>query len=671
MAQRPRSAERRQSLLGTALIGLCCLGTGVALAAGRAWLVQLAPPLTPNSSAAELSRNRRRSLDPDRRRDAALLLSAQAGSTPEQRRAWLRGQGWGNHASSRVLAAISLKQAALAAQASGRPQEAQALWRELLRRFPQEPASADALYALGRQRPPLRRTLLERFAAHPAALAAALEAGDALHLARWGARWPGAEALLLQTCDAQAATLSADDQQLLAAGLVQLGRSEQALSCLGETTPTAELQLRLAQVMLRGSRAQQTQAEERLLNLAKGGGSAGLEAAQLLAQSPAAGAVAVLQQLPATLQDNAPVQARLAEAGQRDPAAVLERWPNDPASWELQWRAARKALLQRDWSQAQRWLNALKSATLPAPLAARQLFWRGWTAQQQGDQASAEQFWRATQRTQPLGYYSWRASERLGATHNGEVKGAPHLAWQPLNSGDTRIDALWQRGQALEAWETWRTKQGGQAPSNPGEFLIEGRLRTAIGDDWTGLGQLERASFRLPQIDCRGQLERDRQLHPLRFSKELTAASEASGIELALLLAVAKQESRFSPSVRSGAGASGLLQLMPATASELAGEPLDHQALSDPGRNGALGAAYLKQLLSGSGGNRFEAIASYNAGPGAVGGWLTRGGFDLQREPELWTEAIPYPETRLYTKKVLGNAWSYQQQGRSAEELCR
>ena len=131
-----------------------------------------------------------------------------------------------------------------------------------------------------------------------------------------------------------------------------------------------------------------------------------MEAARLLAQSPATGAVAVLQQLPPSLQDSAPVQARLAEAGQRDPAAVLERWPNDPASWELQWREARKALLQRDWSQAQRWLDALKSATLPAPLAARQLFWRGWTAQQQGDQASAEQFWRATQQTQPLSYLS-------------------------------------------------------------------------------------------------------------------------------------------------------------------------------------------------------------------------------------------------------------------------
>jgi soluble lytic murein transglycosylase len=50
-------------------------------------------------------------------------------------------------------------------------------------------------------------------------------------------------------------------------------------------------------------------------------------------------------------------------------------------------------------------------------------------------------------------------------------------------------------------------------------------------------------------------------------------------------------------------------------------------------------------------------VASYNAGPGAVAGWL---GPRLVSAPELWVEAIPYPETRLYVKKVLGNVWSYQ-----------
>jgi soluble lytic murein transglycosylase len=56
-------------------------------------------------------------------------------------------------------------------------------------------------------------------------------------------------------------------------------------------------------------------------------------------------------------------------------------------------------------------------------------------------------------------------------------------------------------------------------------------------------------------------------------------------------------------------------------------------------------------------------IASYNAGPGAVTGWLADPAERrrLRDEPELWVEAIPYPETRLYVKKVLGNLWSYSQ----------
>jgi soluble lytic murein transglycosylase len=148
------------------LIGATCLGSGIALAAARQALVRLAPPLNPNSSTAALQAARFRSVDPLRRRDAALLL---------------QGQGWGNG----PLAAVALKQSAQNAEAQGKPQQAQALWHSLLRRFPQEPASADALYALGQ-----RTVLLHRFPAHPAALAAALEAGDSLHLARWGARWP-------------------------------------------------------------------------------------------------------------------------------------------------------------------------------------------------------------------------------------------------------------------------------------------------------------------------------------------------------------------------------------------------------------------------------------------------------------------------------------------------
>jgi soluble lytic murein transglycosylase len=129
-------------------------------------------------------------------------------------------------------------------------------------------------------------------------------------------------------------------------------------------------------------------------------------------------------------------------------------------------------------------------------------------------------------------------------------------------------------------------------------------------------------------------------------------------VPLALLLGVSRQESRFTPAVRSSVGAVGLMQLMPETAAELAGGPLSGASLEDPQRNTDLGSRYLGQLLDQWQGDPLLAVASYNAGPGAVAGWVSP---QLRSAPELWVEAIPYPETRLYVKKVLGNAWSFQQ----------
>jgi soluble lytic murein transglycosylase len=102
----------------------------------------------------------------------------------------------------------------------------------------------------------------------------------------------------------------------------------------------------------------------------------------------------------------------------------------------------------------------------------------------------------------------------------------------------------------------------------------------------------------------------------------------------------------------------GLLQLMPETAADLYGAPLGTAALEEPSLNAQLGGRYLEQLLTLWDRNPLLAIASYNAGPGAVARWITP---QLEQAPELWVEAIPYPETRLYVKKVLGNLWHFQQ----------
>lgn len=680
------------------------------LLGGRALLLQR-PALSPASDTAELQRIRRWSADPWRRREASLLLAARLGSggDPARLSALLRGQGWG----SDPLAAVVLKQDALAAAALGQQARADGLWRQLLRHFPAEPASADALYSLGRRQPARRQELLQRFPAHPAALAAALEAGPAaaaeragaLHLARWGPRWPGAGERLIAQCRSTNPALSAGQRALLASGLAEVGNPEAAMACLGEgdqrqqalasLSPTA--QLGLARTLLHGSAPQQRQAETLLAQLVQQHPSdaAADEAVRLLSEQPGPEATTLLAGLPQRWRNSAPVASRplLAAAtatatatadGDSSAAAatdgisraltLLRRWPEDPASWDLQWQLARRALLAGDWRQAAELLEAIAPERLAPPLAARQRFWLGYAQRQLGQDEAAIATWRQLRLHHPGGYYGWRAAVQLGegdlrvaapgavapAAGRGEPAAAP-VDWQPLASGDAQLDRLWRLDQRTEAWETWRYRRANIPARSAAELLLEGRLRQGVGDDWIGLGQLELASLRLPPDQCRLYASLDQALHPRRFPATFQAAQQRHQLPAALLLGLAKQESRFTPAVRSAVGAVGLMQLMPSTANEVAGGSVAEANLEQPERNVELGSRYLAGLLRQWQGDPLLAVASYNAGPGAVQGWINP---RLKNEPELWVEAIPYPETRLYVKKVLGNAWSYQQQQR-------
>ena len=96
------------------------------------------------------------------------------------------------------------------------------------------------------------------------------------------------------------------------------------------------------------------------------------------------------------------------------------------------------------------------------------------------------------------------------------------------------------------------------------------------------------------------------------YGRAFRAAARETGFPVALLVAVAWEESRMNPRARSGAGARGLLQLMPQTARELGTSP------DDPRASIRAGARYLSQLLKRFGGDLELALAAYNAGPTAV-----------------------------------------------------
>ena len=378
---------------------------------------------------------------------------------------------------------------------------------------------------------------------------------------------------------------------------------------------------------------------------------------------------AVLDALPSGLQTQsaAVAAARVRLANGENASTVMQRWPNDPDVWQLQWDLARAALLKQQWSEAKQLLERdTKLGPLPGPLEARRLFWLGFSLEQQGEQAAAHQLWERFIHSTPPGYYRWRAMERLKQTPPLDLRQPLSTptpdAWRPLNSDSALTNTLWRLGLTAQAWDAWRSAQAPNQTTSHPEQLVEGRLRLALGDTWKGLDQIWRLSLRWRSPNCTELEQLHRSQLPRLFTTEMSKAADAQQLRQELLLAISKQESRFSPGVTSPVGAIGLMQLMPATANELAGTTLTEQMLREPRRNINLGARYLDQLLALWEGDPFRSIASYNAGPGAVSSWPDPNG---EIDPALWVERIPYPETRYYTKKVLDNLIRYSERNHS------
>jgi soluble lytic murein transglycosylase len=138
-----------------------------------------------------------------------------------------------------------------------------------------------------------------------------------------------------------------------------------------------------------------------------------------------------------------------------------------------------------------------------------------------------------------------------------------------------------------------------------------------------------------------------------------SAVAAAPSPEPALVLAVIRQESAFDPKAISRAGARGLMQLMPATAHQVArqiGVPYQRAMLTEnPVANLRLGRAYLQQMLDEFSGTSMLALAAYNAGPHRVVRWIKDNGDP--RHPDVdpvdWIERIPFDETRNYVQRVL------------------
>lgn len=151
------------------------------------------------------------------------------------------------------------------------------------------------------------------------------------------------------------------------------------------------------------------------------------------------------------------------------------------------------------------------------------------------------------------------------------------------------------------------------------------------------------------------------QRYPSPHNDIMHPATQTLGLDKAWVYGLIRQESRFIMDAQSHVGASGLMQVMPSTASYVAKKigltDFAQHMLSDVRTNILLGTNYMVMVLGGFDGSQALATAAYNAGPGRLRSW--RATFPGPLEGAIFAESIPFTETRTYVKNVMSNATYY------------
>ncbi len=152
-----------------------------------------------------------------------------------------------------------------------------------------------------------------------------------------------------------------------------------------------------------------------------------------------------------------------------------------------------------------------------------------------------------------------------------------------------------------------------------------------------------------------------KKIYPKMYSEYVEKYAKEFNVDPLLIFSIIKAESNFNEKAHSSSGAKGLMQLMEATALEIANkinEPLIEQdSLLEPEKNIMIGTKYYAELLKSYDGNMLLALTAYNAGMGNVNEWIQNG---IIRQDGSDIENIPYKETNMYVRKIINNYKMYK-----------
>lgn len=643
--------------------------------------------LSPAQRASRLTEIAASDNSPDRQR-ARYLLASDLIKQKQGKEAlqWLEGL----EKDYPILAAKVAMKRAQAYQVMGDTAKANAAWKALLEKYPENPIAAEALFALGDKDAKLWDRAITEFPSYPrtAEIARNRLKTNPDRLSLW-------LLLLKHDRDSQqintvldtlqtkyAAQLKPEDWEIIAYiywTKMDYGKAGKAYAKATRTPINVYRSGRGQQ--LKGDRNIAIAAYKQMVQLFpqdKLTGLALIRLAQLLKPQEALPYLDMaISRFPDKAGEALLAKAKIldgmnsAKSASEARQLALSKYADSEAVGQFRWSQARARAKAGDYLGAWQWAQPITKNNPDSELAPEASFWVGKWASRLGRSGEARTSFEYVLTFYPESYYAWRSAGILGldvGTFNTVRQMSPQLVLPPekplLPAGSDAVKELYQLGQKADAWTLWQSEFYNYIKPTVAEQFTDGVLRLGVGKNISGITQVEGLDWWRDTPEDKKQIATLKQqpaywhyLYPFPYFQYIENWSQQRQLNPLLVTALMRQESRFEPAIRSFAGATGLMQVMPGTAAWIAStNNIKTYALDNPNDNIKLGTWYLDHTHQTYNNNSLLAVASYNAGPGNVSQWIQKFGL---ADPDEFVEDIPFSETQGYVKHVFGNYWNY------------
>lgn len=334
---------------------------------------------------------------------------------------------------------------------------------------------------------------------------------------------------------------------------------------------------------------------------------------------------------------------------------IVKRFPRARHAPTALFRAGIIAYVAGNYTTASAELDSLSTLYPSSDDALAATYWAGRAWEHRGDKAKATAHWRSVMAKEGASYYSVLSARRLGVpVLSDSRRNDKYPEVRDISEASRRVAILEDVGMDTEAKLEY-DHLFNNATTSPDRIVATARALAGGEQSARSMTLGRRAVTEIGPTPQNYRL-----MYPVVEREALDASARANGLDPALVAGLIRQESSFNPRATSPVGARGLMQLMPDVGRALAKSRripnLSADRLYEPALNIQLGTAHLAALFRG---NRevVQALAAYNAGESRLSRWMKKAG---SNDPELFTERIPYVETRDYVRSVVRNRAFYK-----------